>query len=201
MCVCFASCYFSSFVFLYQSLLFVFCLKLRMPSLIFCFVVFFLIRFVSSFEQSNGNCMIFCLLFYCLKSGKCIIISVCLFSQNLDPFLLLRAILQICLSSRLSFSVVPNWTHKNGFFFISFKFKYGQIVSSKTLNFRVRKQYLFVLVVVVVVVGSTSLVVLDVVALRFSANAARVFVCVVMSACLWLSIVSAFRCPEFNCNK
>lgn len=42
----------------------------------------------------------------------------------------------------------------------------------------------------VVVVGSTSLVVLDVVALRFSANAACVYLCeLVMSACLWLDCV------------
>lgn len=40
-----------------------------MPSLIFCFVVFsFFLRFVSSFEQSNGNCMILFtgFFFFCL---------------------------------------------------------------------------------------------------------------------------------------
>lgn len=72
--------------------------------------------------------------------------------------------------------------------FFSLKFKYGQIVSSKTLNHRVRKQQQYFLFVVVV--GSTSLVVLDVVALRFSANAACVYLCeLIMSACLWLDCV------------
>lgn len=145
--------------------------------------------------------MIFCLLFYCLKSGKCIIISVCLFFSKSRSFpSSTRHFANLPFLSSIFLCRTKLDTQK-WIFFISLKFKYGQIVSSKTLNFRVRKQYLFVLVVVVVVVGSTSLVVLDVVALRFSANAARVFVCVVMSACLWLSIVSAFRCPEFNCNK
>lgn len=52
----------------------------------FVLLFFFSFRFVSSFEQSNGNCMIFCLLFYCLKSGKCIIISVCLFFSKSRSF-------------------------------------------------------------------------------------------------------------------
>lgn len=75
------------------------------------------------------------------------------FSQNLDPLPSLfssyaHLIRQICLLSiSISFcSVSFQIGHtKMDFFSFSLKFKYGQIVSSKTLNHRVRKQqqYLF----------------------------------------------------------
>lgn len=85
----------------------------KLDILFCCFFSFFL-RFVSSFEQSNGNCMnfyFFCLLVYCLKSGKCIIISVCLFFSKSRSFAVSFptpiSIYQICLLSlAISFSVL-----------------------------------------------------------------------------------------------
>lgn len=104
-----------------------------MPSLIFCFVVFFshfFLRFVSSFEQSNGNCMISFVCFYCLKSGKCIIISVCrFFFSKSRSFAVSLFLLRPSHSPNLPslylylflLCLVPNWTHKNGFFLFFFK--------------------------------------------------------------------------------
>lgn len=192
MCVCvlllviFLLLFFSTRV---CCLFLLFCWKLRMPSLIFCFVVFFsfFLRFVSSFEQSNGNCMnfyFFCLLVYCLKSGKCIIISVCLFSQNLDPLpslFLLRPspFTKFAFSLAISFSVLSRSKLDTQKWIFSRFFK----VQIRLDSF-VQKLWIIVWesssICFVVVVGSTSLVVLDVVALRFSANAAAacVLVCV-----------------------
>lgn len=193
MCVCvlLLVIFFFCFSLLEFAVCFYFFLKTTHAKLdiLFCFFSFFL-RFVSSFEQSNGNCMIFCLrvsfsfvCFYCLKSGKCIIISVCLFSKSRSVSC--PPTCQICL---LALSLSRSKLDTQKWIFFSLKFKYGQIVSSKTLNHRVRKQQQYFLFVVVV--GSTSLVVLDVVALRFSANAACVYLCeLVMSTCLWLDCV------------
>lgn len=106
----------------------------KLDILFCCFFSFFL-RFVSSFEQSNGNCMnfyFFCLLVYCLKSGKCIIISVCLFFSKSRSFAVSFptpiSIYQICLLSRylLLCSVSFQIGHtKMDFFSFFLKFKYG----------------------------------------------------------------------------
>lgn len=161
-----------------------------MPSLIFCFVFFsFFLRFVSSFEQSNGNCMIlftgfffFCLLLLLKKWEMYHHIGLPFLKIQIRP---LSSYVPNLPSRSISVSFQIGHTKMD---FFSLKFKYGQIVSSKTLNHRVRKQQQYFLFVVVV--GSTSLVVLDVVALRFSANAACVYLCeLIMSACLWLDCV------------
>lgn len=70
MCVCFASCYFLLLFFSTRvCCLFLLFLKTTHAKLdiLFCFFSFFL-RFVSSFEQSNGNCMILFtgFFFFCL---------------------------------------------------------------------------------------------------------------------------------------
>lgn len=92
------------------------------------------------------------------------------------------------------FCLVPNWTHKNGFFLVFLKFKYGQIVSFKNSESSCEKVVVFVLQQqqVVQVWWSRMLLLCD--SLRMLLL--RVYWCVcelVMSACLWLSIVSAFR--------
>lgn len=132
MCVCvFCFLLFFLLLFLYQSLLFV-CLKTTHAKLDILFVFFLIFsQFVSSFEQSNGNCMdffFFFACFYCLKSGKCIIISFAFsfcFSKSRSslPF---RANVRFS----LSFLCRSKWdTHKKWIFFSFLKFKYGQIVS------------------------------------------------------------------------
>lgn len=226
MCVfCFLLFFFFCFSLLEFAVCFYFFVwKLRMPSLIFCFVVFFSHFFLDLFHHSNKVTEIVWIFtsfvcFYCLKSGKCIIISVCLFSQNLDPLpslFLLRP------------SHLPNLPSFSRYLFlcsVSFQIGHTKMDFSRFFKVQIRLdsfvQKLWIIVwesssicfVVVVVVGSTSLVVLDVVALRFSANAAAcVYWCVcelVMSACLWLSIVSAFRSVQIlfsslfflNCNN
>lgn len=89
MCVLLLVIFFFCFSLLEFAVCFYFFWKLRMPSLIFCFV--FSHFFLDLFHHSNKVTEIvwFCLrvsfsfvCFYCLKSGKCIIISVCLFSKS-----------------------------------------------------------------------------------------------------------------------
>lgn len=117
-----------------------------MPSLIFCFVFFsFFLRFVSSFEQSNGNCMIlftgfffFCLLLL-LKKWE-------MYHHIGLPFLKIQI--------RLLSSYVPNLPSRS----ISVSFQIGhtkmdffffkvQIRLDRTLNHRVRKQQQYFLFV------------------------------------------------------
>lgn len=134
MCVCvlllviFLLLFFSTRV---CCLFLLFCLKTTHAKLDILFCCFFSHFFLDLFHHSNKVTEIVWIFtsfvcFYCLKSGKCIIISVCLFSQNLDPlpslFLLRQSHLPkfaFSLSLSLSlFCLVPNWTHKNGFFLV-----------------------------------------------------------------------------------
>lgn len=195
MCVCvlllviFLLLFFSTRV---CCLFLLFCWKLRMPSLIFCFVVFFsfFLRFVSSFEQSNGNCMnfyFFCLLLLLKKWEMYHHIGLPFFSKSRSFAVSFPpapiSFTQICLLSRYLFLCS-----------VSFQIGHTKMDFSRFFKVQIRLdsfvQKLWIIVwesssicfVVVVVVGSTSLVVLDVVALRFSANAAAcVYWCVCVS--------------------
>lgn len=176
----------------------------------------FFLTFVSSFEQSNGICMnfyFFCLLLL-LKKWE-------MYHHIGLPFLKIQILCrlsssyahlarQICLLS-FSFlpSLVPNWTHKNGFFLLFLKFKYGQIVSSKNSESSCEKvvvvfvSFLQQQQQVVQVWWSWMLLLCD--SLRMLL---RVYLCGSWKCLLvYGSIVSAFRRPDFvfffflNCNK
>lgn len=123
MCVCFASCYFLLLFFSTR----VCCLFLLFFENYACqawyFVLFFSHFFLDLFHHSNKVTEIvwFCLrvsfsfvCFYCLKSGKCIIISVCLFSKSRS--VLFPPTCQICLLA-LSLSRSKLDTQKWIFFF------------------------------------------------------------------------------------
>lgn len=126
MCVfCFLLFFFFCFSLLEFAVCFLFETTHAKLDILFC-CFFFSFRFVSSFEQSNGNCMIFCLLFYCLKSGKCIIISVCLFffSKSRSFPSSTRHFANLPFLSSIFLCRTKLDTQK-WIFFISLKFKYG----------------------------------------------------------------------------
>lgn len=93
------------------------------------FVLFFSHFFFDLFHHSNKVTEIvwFCLrvsfsfvCFYCLKSGKCIIISVCLFSKSRSVSF--PPTCQICL---LALSLSRSKLDTQKWIFFSLKFKYG----------------------------------------------------------------------------